>query len=718
MMRRFKPIPLTMLFVMLAGCLQVYGQTQVQSGRGGSIPTGPRNCVVRNTNQLPSTGHTTVAAITIPNLSGAYTSDASAIYYMEHTNSTLWWAGMSVDPALPLEQQWHRGLQFTNVFRGTVYCDGTILGQWADVTRGVNLGSGTLTLSICTTCQPMQIKQLASTGGFGGNTWWFRGAIDDRIVDYSSRTPMDINTRFGQVYKDEAANNWADTPQTLADNLAPYRDQTVVYGWISTSAHTCDNPPCYPGVGYTADWGNRDRDFESFMRTGHGSSNISQDADLDFNLKIDTAMMERDFYATGWGNNDHHVIYGRLDQYPGEPSIHIESIMYGWQGSVASSPGLRLLPGWADTSSNSVLINGRPVNGSVPSPSPTSSCKFIQPCPYEYPAGNKGLLFRDHKIMGSLGGSSSGGPANQTYVRVTGTLVLDCGHSPGGCDDDQNQEIHPVYSIDVIEHPFRPEDSTLRARPSLTGTWGGIADGSTYYLRHIGNRIWGLAQIRGRAPMQLGGNYAAIGALELTPAFSKQDPPCYSSPFQCAPFAIVFEGDVTERPDGSATVTGAWGGVPQSTTEGSSGGTIALLVNANRKVIALTGSPAIFPERLVKLYEPEDTVPPQSRIATVDAPVPAVSPAGPGRGVVGGAVHAKNVTITATDTGSGVQGIWYRHYTGPGQPPPFTFAAGPAVSFTLSGTAGSYSVDYYATDNAGNDEARKHAIVSFQVLRP
>src|SRR5207253_4382277 len=48
---------------------------------------------------------------------------------------------------------------------------------------------------------------------------------------------------------------------------------------------------------------------------------------------------------------------------------------------------------------------------------------------------------------------------NGTYVRVTGALILDCGHGlthdcfddpsdPGDVSSHSNQEIHPVYSID------------------------------------------------------------------------------------------------------------------------------------------------------------------------------------------------------------------------------------------------------------------------------
>ena len=97
-----------------------------------------------------------------------------------------------------------------------------------------------------------------------------------------------------------------------------------------------------------------------------------------------------------------------------------------------------------------------------------------------------------------------------TYLRITGTLVLDCGHGIGTpCFDDpsvpwqQNQEIHPIYSIDIINFPFRPEDGATPARQKLTGAWGG-SDGSTYYVRQIGNTIWWLGQPRDRQPIPKG----------------------------------------------------------------------------------------------------------------------------------------------------------------------------------------------------------------------
>ena len=82
------------------------------------------------------------------NLTGTYMADDGGIYYVQQSGSTLWWAGMSLDSDLPPDFQWHRGLTFTNAFRGTINSDGTISGYWSDVTRGTILQNGTLTISV------------------------------------------------------------------------------------------------------------------------------------------------------------------------------------------------------------------------------------------------------------------------------------------------------------------------------------------------------------------------------------------------------------------------------------------------------------------------------------------------------------------------------------------------------------------------------------------
>src|SRR5262249_34921894 len=73
------------------------------------------------------------------NLTGTYMADDGGIYYLQQSGSTLWWAGLSLDRELPPDFVWHRGLFFTNVFRGTINSDNTIVGEWSDVSRGLTL---------------------------------------------------------------------------------------------------------------------------------------------------------------------------------------------------------------------------------------------------------------------------------------------------------------------------------------------------------------------------------------------------------------------------------------------------------------------------------------------------------------------------------------------------------------------------------------------------
>src|ERR1700751_516342 len=77
--------------------------------------------------------------------SGTYMADDGAIYYVQQSGNLLWWAGMSLDPNLQADLQFHRGLQFTNVFRGTI-SNNEVTGEWSDVSRGVSLNFGVLDL--------------------------------------------------------------------------------------------------------------------------------------------------------------------------------------------------------------------------------------------------------------------------------------------------------------------------------------------------------------------------------------------------------------------------------------------------------------------------------------------------------------------------------------------------------------------------------------------
>src|ERR1041384_3490995 len=158
-------------------------------------------------------------------LSGTYTADDGGIYYVQQSNTTLWWTGMSLDSNLSADMQWHRGLSFTNVFKGTINSDGTITGEWSDVTRGAILQSGSLTIRVGSSGGVTQFTKVSGTGGCGASSWTQRDALDDAKFKGNS---ADIYTRFDETTKSDGT--------TILDNLKPYRDQTVVYGRV-VNAH-------------------------------------------------------------------------------------------------------------------------------------------------------------------------------------------------------------------------------------------------------------------------------------------------------------------------------------------------------------------------------------------------------------------------------------------------------------------------------------------------
>jgi hypothetical protein len=353
---------------------------------------------------------------------------------------------------------------------------------------------------------------------------------------------------------------------SIRDNLKAYRDQTVVYGRLTTAhlelllgiipypeyeiPHINYGPEFPTPVPAFRNFGKREREFDSFdcYFTDDG------DADFDLRLKVDLAKLEPDFYTTGWGDRDQgpKVFLLKLTDADTRTKLHLEanegylgleSIMYGRPGVCLFNQvfpvngGPSMLPGWADLFSNSVLINGRPMNGLFNRPIHTSTCDYVQPCPFvtgvtpnnylSVPAGIQlGNLLLSAIGNGQIDAKGNAGAGPGTYLRVTGTLVLDCGHglghpcyddNPSGDQDDQddirrhpNQEIHPIYSIDVINGPYRPEDKKVGSA-DLSGTYDG-SDGSTYYVRQLGNEIWWFGQMRDRQPMQPGTHSPMIGS--------------------------------------------------------------------------------------------------------------------------------------------------------------------------------------------------------------
>jgi hypothetical protein len=196
------------------------------------------------------------------------------------------------------------------------------------------------------------------------------------------------------------------------------------------------------------------------------------------------------------------------------------------------------MPGWQETGGDSVLINGRPLNGALQMQPIISQ----DPPPLQVAAiGGKAVRVLD-------------------FVRVTGALVLDCGHfrwtdpfdSCGEDDDYQNQEIHPIYAIDVI-------DATNQ--DNLSAVWGDNF-GKTYYVRQVGDVVWWF----GMGPFRDGG------------------------------FAQVFEGVAT-----GGTIEGSWQDVPLGT--GDAGEPLQLSIDSGRMLLTPISSVSLSDRRWTKLYD-------------------------------------------------------------------------------------------------------------------
>lgn len=84
-----------------------------------------------------------------------------------------------------------------------------------------------------------------------------------------------------------------------------------------------------------------------------------------------------------------------------------------------------------------------------------------------------------------------------------------------------------------------------------------------------------------------------------------------------------------------------------------------------------------------------DNSPPSSALAVTGGPI---TPSDP-------------LTVTATDAGSGVQGVAYRCYAQGDTPPAYTVVSGAKATFTVNGPKGTYVVEWYAVDHLGNTEA-------------
>ena len=447
-------------------------------------------------------------------LTGIWIADDGSRYYMRQIGNTLWWAGFS-DDAVAWALDYHRGLQFTNVFQGNVV-GSSIVGDWADVPRGSNLNSGTLTLNVVT---GSVLQRQSATGGFGPSVWQRTGP---------ELLPPDIFTTFDRVKKNQ--REWRD--HSLLDNLKPAKQKPVaIFGTIVPIPLPPYQTWVYEPDPLTGVWGlqyvwvsggfdpdpmhvnyrTRDgRSYDDFICLDNNDS--PPDGDIDFNIQVDRPDLDRQilFWSDGWETSHGITASDFKKKLDVDNELHLESIMYGGT-TECNDEGTTsfLLPGWQQSGATGLLLNGRPVAGQMDMADRDSSSS---------------------RVYSVLGAPIEFG----ARVRVTGILALDCGHGiERDCYEDeadfQNQEIHPVNAIDLVQ-----DFKQRRPFASLSGVWGGD-DAGTYYVRQIGDTVWWLGV----------------------------------SPDEGRTFANVFQGTLTKQ-----GISGNWADIPLG--QFSNAGTIAI----------------------------------------------------------------------------------------------------------------------------------------------
>jgi hypothetical protein len=119
---------------------------------GGTPPTG---------SGVPPTAVPPTAVPPIPDLTGVWQADYGDTYYIRQLGTAIMWAGLSSDD----------GVSYTNVFCATL-SGATIAGSWADVPRGNNIGTGTMSLEVdLSDPNNVRLVKTSTNDGFGPAHW-------------------------------------------------------------------------------------------------------------------------------------------------------------------------------------------------------------------------------------------------------------------------------------------------------------------------------------------------------------------------------------------------------------------------------------------------------------------------------------------------------------------------------------------------------------------
>lgn len=430
------------------------------------------------------------------NLTGKYLGNDGAIYFVQQEHKNIYWAGLSLQhPSALGANDFQIGTAFSDVFEG-VLAGSSIHGQWVATPRGATTGRGSLALQVRpvsgTSCAAINNIAIVKTGEagspFNATQWRYlsaglgRGMLPGDNCDDFCRFDRAQRNDEGSMADHMSAGGSGPNAGVISDNV-------VIYGRVDSALRVN-----YPGYTGAVDiYGRRlGRSYAHFMCADGGAGDAYKwfdggpfsgppDGDITFNVNISA-------YPDLYSNRMAHSFLEN-PQVPGTAltDVHAELIMYGRDAQRNDCAGdvPTWLPGWADSGSNSVLFDNRPLDGVDPRNVQISGSGCDPGITIDAPLSCR---------VTSLLGADVGAWPKGALVRVTGVLAKDRHTGPM----TPGVEIHPVYSIDLVS----PSSSG-----NLTGTWGDPRTGATYYIREIPtsqtgiSRVWwlGMSADRGRS---------------------------------------------------------------------------------------------------------------------------------------------------------------------------------------------------------------------------
>jgi hypothetical protein len=355
-----------------------------------------------------------------------------ALVHVSQRGNEVFSASLSSDRG-----KFNNGISATYVLRGQLAGD-RLIATWAYVPRGTQTGSGTVELAVDLdgNGEATHMHVITETGGFPTVHLWHTMLF--------TQPPPPIRTLFNA-----AKRNGGDT---LGEKLKLYKDPITVFGTVEKN-----DRKRWATVNYSP---TRGRDYKSFICSGKGDITSPPDGDINFDIIVDRQQLDAQykFWKQGWiKGRDPNKLRKKLDKYKNH--IHCEVVIYArdrWCRDLHKNPfSAPQLPGWQEYGGNSVLLNGRPINGQaqIGKHIKADSYELINLGGYQWPIGQR--------------------------VRVYGPLVVD---TEGSASSD-NTEMHPVYAIDIIN---------ATAKDDISGTWAD-QDGGTYYVSQVGDAVWWFA---------------------------------------------------------------------------------------------------------------------------------------------------------------------------------------------------------------------------------